>query len=110
MNNMRNKMNIKTVLIAFVLCTIFNTVQAQEPTGKVKASGLSIRSNSRDIQPRRRDNLHQRMINQKHGINNPGRHLGVEHKAIKPNKKAIQKRQNTVKKANKGTLRGRLNR
>ena len=103
---MKNKVSIKIVLITtMVLSSIFGIVQAQEPSGKAKSQGLTIRSNSRDIQPRRRDNLHQRMVLQKHSLNKPMSHVAKDQSVIRPNKKAIMQRKGGIRKLNNGSLR-----
>ena len=107
---MKNKVNIKIVLLTLVLSSIFNIVRAQESTEKVKPMGITIRSNSRDNQPKHRDNLHQRTIVQKRNLNKQMNSLNQNQKTINPNKKAILQRKNVGKKGNKIVRRNRFKR
>jgi Mn-dependent DtxR family transcriptional regulator len=106
---MKNRMNIGLMLILILLGNIFINIQAQESTEKVKITGLTIRSNSRDNQPKRRNNLHQRMNFQQQSIHKSTKQLTKEQRTIKPNKKAIQQRKTGTNKLNKAAKRNRLN-
>ena len=96
------------VVLAFI-CSNFINGQDAVDNNKTKKIDLKIKSNSRENNPERQDNLHQHIQKPERQIHGQRSKIAKANKEIKPNRKAILKRKPAAMR-NHNTMRNRVNR
>ena len=96
------------VVLAF-LCSSFIKGQDAADNNKTKKIDLKIKSNSRENNPERQDNLHQHIQRPEKQIHAQRSKIAKDNREIKPNRKAILKRK-PASLRNRNAMRNRVNR